>query len=71
LCTDNFIASDTIRLAVYLKTKFNLKCTTPKAPGNLGLNGHLRIYISAQSLILVQDLVSKHMVPSMLYKIGL
>lgn len=70
LCTDNFSASDTIRLANYLRVNLGLKCTTPKAPGKLGLNGHLRIYISCTSLNLVQQLVSKYMVPSMLYKIG-
>ena len=74
LCTDNFKPSDTLRLATYLTDNFGLKCTTQKAPkgrGNLGLNGSLRIYISATSLGLVQTLVSKHMHSSFLYKIGL
>ena len=70
LCTDNFKASDTIRLATYLTDKFGLKCTTHKAPKGSGEES-LRIYISATSLKLVQTLVSKHMHPSFLYKIGL
>ena len=71
LCTDKFNPTDTIRLTNYLTNTYNLKCTTHKAPGILGINGHLRIYISAKNLKLVQDLVSKYMVSSMLYKIGL
>jgi len=71
LCTDNFLPSDNIRLANYLKHILKIQCTTPKAPGNLCVSGHLRIYISAKSVPLVRILVSKHMVPSMLYKLGL
>ena len=70
LCTDNFKPSDTIRLATYLTENFGLKCTTHKAPKGSGEES-LRIYISATSLKLVQTLVSKHMHPSFLYKIGL
>ena len=74
LCTDYFKASDTERLAAYLTNKYSLKCTTQKAPkGKSELSNieNLRIYISATSLELVQTLVSKHMHPSFLYKIGL
>lgn len=71
LCTDNFASFDSIRLANYLKDQFKLKCTSPKAPGVLGVKGHLRIYISATSLPLLQYLVRPYMVPSMCYKIGL
>jgi len=70
ICTDFFKQSYTIRLANYL-TNILKKCTTPKAPGILGKSGHLRIYISAKSVPLVRDLVLKHMVPSMLYNLGL
>jgi hypothetical protein len=56
--------------ATYLTDKFGLKCTTHKAPKGSGEES-LRIYISATSLKLVQTLVSKHMHPSFLYKIGL
>ena len=70
ICTDSFKPSDTERLAVHLINKYGLKCTTPKAPK--GSNpGSLRIYISATSLKLVQTLVSKHIHPSFLYKIGI
>jgi hypothetical protein len=62
--------SDTIHLANYLKIN-KKKCTTPKATGILGNSGHLRIYISAKSVPLVRDLVLKHMVTSMHYKLGL
>jgi len=71
ICTDFFKPSDTIRLANYLTNILKIKCTTPKAPNILGKSGHLRIYISAKSVPLVRDLVLKHMVPSMHYKLGL
>lgn len=71
LSTDSFIPTDTVRLAKHLTDKFGFKCTTPKAPGALGLKGHLRIYISAQNLELIRELVSKYFIPTLLYKIGL
>jgi hypothetical protein len=54
LCTENFLASDTARLANHLRDVLKIKCTTPKAPGKSGLKGHARIYISAKSLPIVQ-----------------
>jgi hypothetical protein len=60
-----------MRLANHLKDVLKIKCTSPKAPGISGLKGNLRIYISAKSLPIVQELVSKYMISSMLYKIGL
>ena len=75
LCTDFFNSSDTLRLAAFLTQKYGFKCTTPKAPkGKIRVTQKeesLRIYISATSLLQVQTLVSKHMHPSFLYKIGL
>lgn len=71
LCTDSFKPEDVLRLANHLRTVFNLKCTLPQAPGNLGLKGHVRIYISATSVELVRSLVLEFMVPSMFYKLGL
>lgn len=74
ICTDFFKQSDTRRLANHLTNIFKIKCTTPPPWGGgvfLGESGHLRIYISAKSVPLVRDLIQKHMVPSMLYKLGL
>jgi len=71
ICTDYFKQSDTIRLANHLIKVLKIKCTIPKALGILGESGHLRIYISAKSIPLVINLILKHMVPSMYYKLGL
>ena len=68
LCTDAFLPNDTNRLANFLSTKYNFKCTTPKAPGKTGA---LRIYISATSLELLRTLVQPYMEASMIYKLGL
>jgi hypothetical protein len=68
LCTDSFTPEETRRLADYLTNRFNLKITTPKAPGN---KGRLRIYISSLSMEPLRLLVRRYMHPSMLYKLGL
>lgn len=68
LCTDLFEAEDTIRLSNYLIKTFNIKVTTPKAPGN---NGALRIYFKVSSVQIVRNLVEPFMHPSMNYKLGL
>jgi hypothetical protein len=68
ICTDLFSPQDTLRLAKFLTETYNLKVTTPKAPGT---KGALRIYISATSLGIVKTLVLEHMHPTMLYKLGL
>jgi hypothetical protein len=68
LCTDLFNPEDTIRLAKYLQDTYQLKVTTPKAPGT---NGTLRIYIKVSSMGLIRSLVINHMHPSMLYKLGI
>jgi LAGLIDADG DNA endonuclease family. len=68
ICTDLFTPQDTIRLAKFLSETYNLKVTTPKAPGT---KGALRIYISSTSLGIVKTLVLEHMHPNMIYKLGL
>jgi hypothetical protein len=68
ICTDLFSPQDTIRLAKFLSETYNLKVTTPKAPGN---KGALRIYISIKSLGIFKTLVLEYMHPTMLYKLGL
>lgn len=67
LCTDNFTAADTLRLQKHLETVLGLDCTDQKSHKD----NNLRIYIKVSSLQLVRELVQKHMIASMLYKIGL
>jgi hypothetical protein len=67
LCTDNFTASDTIRLQKHLNAVLGLDCTVQKSHKD----DNLRIYIKVSSLQLVRELVQKHIIPTMLYKIGL
>jgi hypothetical protein len=45
LCTDAFNPSDTMKLASFLNTTYNITCSTPKSPEALGKKGHKRIYI--------------------------
>lgn len=67
ICTDFFKPKDTQRIAKYIIKTYNLKVTTPKAPGN---KGALRIYFLASSMSKVRLLVLDHMHPSMIYKLG-
>jgi hypothetical protein len=71
LCTDSFDPAAVVKLAAYLTTRYNLACTTPKAPGKLGKLGHKRIYIKKSSVESVRALVLPYMLSSMLYKLGL
>lgn len=71
LCTDAFNPEDVVKLAAFLTSKYNLDCTTPKAPGKNGKKGHKRIYIKKSSVSLVKALVLPYMHSSMLYKLGL
>jgi hypothetical protein len=68
LCTDAFNPDDVRRLAKELTIKFNVVCSTPKAPG---IKKALRIYIFVSSVSTLQKLVLPYMHSSMLYKIGL
>jgi len=68
LCTDFFSQKDIIRIANYMTNKWNIKLTTPKAPGK---NKSLRIYVKVSSMIKLRLLVLDHMHPTMLYKLGI
>ena len=56
------------RLLDVLQGKFNLECTLH---GHSAHGGKYRIYVRADSMPRLQELVLPHMVPSMLYKLGL
>lgn len=66
LCTDCFILTDIIMLVNVLTIRYNLICSLHKCGSN-----QYRIYISSKSKKRLHDLVSHHMVPSMLYKLGI
>lgn len=68
LCTDAFDPNDVKRLAEESTRKFNIICSTPKAPG---IKKALRIYIFVSSVPTLQKLVLPYMHSSMLYKLGL
>lgn len=65
LCTDSYTHADTLLLMNVLINKFDLDCRTEKKGSGL------RIIIKKNSLIKLQTLVGKHIIPSMQYKIGL
>jgi hypothetical protein len=68
ICTDCFKPEDTRRIAKFLSENFQIKVTTPKAPGN---NGTLRIYVTVSSMNRLRSLILDHMHPAMIYKLGL
>jgi LAGLIDADG DNA endonuclease family len=65
LCTDSYTHTDTLLLMNVLINKFDLDCRTEKKGSGL------RIIIKKNSLIKLQTLVGKYIIPSMQYKIGL
>jgi len=67
LCTDSYSKEDVLYLISILETKFNLSC---------GLIEHkkdkaYRIRINKSSLPHLATLIRPHLIPSMLYKIGM
>jgi hypothetical protein len=65
LCTDSYTLQDVVILMNVLIIRYNLECT-------LRVKGDkkYRIYIRSSSMPRLRSIVSQHMVPSMLYKLG-
>jgi hypothetical protein len=61
----NFTLEENKRLIEFLKIRYNLDCTIQI------MGCRPCIYIKANSLKRLQELVKPHILPSMLYKIGL
>jgi hypothetical protein len=73
-CTDNFTKEDVVFLQNILKIKFNLNTTTHFA-GNYDKEGNIkynqyRIYIKANSMTKLIDIITPYIHSSMLYKIN-
>lgn len=64
LCTDNFTHSECLRLVEVLKT-FNILSTVNKHTVDT-----YRIRISKRSMLLLRELVTPHMHPYFIYKLG-
>lgn len=71
LSTDSFSSQEVTKLAEYLTTKYNFKCTIHTVKSSNKTKTYHRLYISGYSLPLLRDLVLPYMVPSMLYKLGI
>jgi hypothetical protein len=67
LCTHSFPPKDVQRLDYFLSEKYDLK--TSLHNGGEGKDQWL-IYIWAESMTRLGQIVKPHMVPSMLYKLG-
>lgn len=65
IATNCFTKEECELLVSVLDLKFNLKCSLHKN------NNNYQIYIKQESISLLRKLVVHHMVPSMLYKLGL
>lgn len=63
----NFNSASVQLLLNVLGNKYNLKCSLHAHSAH---GGKVRIYIFEESMLQLRSLVSPHMVPSMLYKIG-
>ena len=61
---------DTIRLAMYIRKTYGLDVTTPKAGGRLGMEGHLLIYIRANSISRLNSLVKPFIHKDIMYKLA-
>jgi hypothetical protein len=68
ICTESFTYSDILILIDMFKTKFDIKATAQKR--KKGVDGW-RINISNSQMDKVRNLIKPHMLPEMLYKLGL
>jgi hypothetical protein len=66
LCTDSYTVQDVVNLQNVLIIRYNLYCSL-----RLHNMGQYRVYIYKKSISTLSSIVRPHMVPSMLYKIGL
>ena len=75
LCTDSYCKEDVLYLISILKTKFNLLAAlfTTNQPRVETRNSKIyyRIRINKSSMPTLINLVKPHIIPSMLYKLGL
>lgn len=71
ICTDSYLKEDVSRLVCILNTKFGLSCNLFKHGITKGGSISYRIRINKSSMPALINLVKPHMIPSMLYKLGL
>lgn len=64
ICTDSFSIQDAVRLTNVLIIKYRLDCTV-RFPNKI----RPRVYIRGSSMSVLRSIVTKHMNPSMLYKL--
>lgn len=66
LCTDSYTLQEVVRLISVLIYRYQLECSV-----HTSNPGQYRIYIHKASMNSLRNIVSQHMVPSMLYKLHL
>nr|QVG61541.1 hypothetical protein [Rhizoctonia sp.] len=71
ICTDSFSKEDVLRLIHILNSKFGLSCGLINHGITKGGNIAYRIRINKSSMPSLINLVKPHIIPSMLYKLGL
>lgn len=76
ICTDGFTYMDVVRLGGYLKTQYGLNISIHKAnkkfcPCPDGSKLTRGIYILANAVEKLKNLILPYMVPTMLYKLGI
>jgi hypothetical protein len=71
ICTDSYLKEDVSRLVCILNNKFGLSCNLFKHGITKGESISYRIRINKSSMPTLINLVKPHMIPSMLYKLGL
>jgi len=65
IATNSFTKEEVELLILALETNFNIKSTLHKN------NGKYQLYIKQESIPLLKNLVLPHILPNMLYKLGL
>ena len=65
IATNCFTKKEVELLKLVLETKFNIKSTLHRN------NSKYQLYIKQESMVILKKLILSHMIPSMLYKLGL
>lgn len=68
ICTDCFTLYDIVRLMNVLVIRYGLNCSLHTKKREVGV--YYRINIKSGSMPLLRSIVSPHMHPSMMYKLG-
>lgn len=70
ICTENFTPDEVTRLIDFMKKEFGLIATRQKRKISTGIRYRIRFSSAGDNLTILRSLVSPHMHPCMMYKLG-